>query len=292
MTNGRMCPVCRRSVDQFEPGPRNRPDARCGGCQSLERHRFLALLLHAHAPTITSAGLLVDIAPSRQTSGLFHKPLRPKRYVRMDFDPGADGRDVDVQASLTDLPFRSGAADVVICYHVLEHIPDDATAMKELHRVLAPGGMAFVQVPFHPGRATDEDPSAPTEERIRRFGQADHVRAYGDDFETRLRAAGLEIVRITPREIAGSAGVELYRLQPEEATWLVWPAGADRPAFDAKSLRRTIRDQVRADSRPTPAPSVPTQSRRPRPMSARLRWAATHPLEATRRVTRRISGGR
>ncbi len=55
--------------------------------------------------------------------------------------------------------------------------------MLEIARVLAPTGVGLVQVPFRPGTVLDEDPSAPVEERVRRFGQADHVRYYGDDFE-------------------------------------------------------------------------------------------------------------
>lgn len=273
-------------MQQFEPGPGNRPEARCGGCQSLERHRFLALLLDSLAPTVTSAGLLLDIAPSRQTTTLFKSRLAPRHYVRMDFDPAADGREVDLQASLTDLPLRSAVADIVICYHVLEHIPDDAAAIRELHRVLSPGGVAFVQVPFHPDRPTDEDPSATVEERTRRFGQADHVRAYGRDFDDRLRAAGLGLVRITPRQVAGQEGVDRYRLRPEEAVWLVWRAASSskRAAFDLRSVRRAMRQRIRADFPPVP--------RQMRPMSARLRWAASNPVEATRRVARRLTGSR
>ena len=111
-------------------------------------------------------------------------------YVGMDFDPGADSRIVNVQASLTQLPLPDASVGLMICFHVLEHIPDDAAAMAEIGRVLAPGGIAVVQVPRREGVPTDEDPDAPPEERLRRFGQRDHVRFYGDDFEDRLRAAG------------------------------------------------------------------------------------------------------
>ena len=48
---------------------------------------------------------------------------------------------------------------------MLEHIPDDRAAMRELARVLTPTGFGIVQVPFRQGKQTDEDPSAPVEER-------------------------------------------------------------------------------------------------------------------------------
>jgi SAM-dependent methyltransferase len=192
----------------------------------LERHRFLALLLEGLGPAVTSARLVLDIAPSPQTTRLFER-LRPERYVRMDFDPSADKRVVDVQASLTAVPLPDASVEVAICYHVLEHVPDDRTAMAELARVLAHAGFALVQVPWRASDVTDEDPSAPVEERVRRFGQADHVRYYGRDFEDRLRAAGLSVLRFTPREVVGERLSDVLGLMPDEAVWLV-RRGEDR----------------------------------------------------------------
>ncbi len=124
--------------------------------------------------------------------------------------------------SLTDIPLRDDSVDLMVCYHVLEHIPDDRAAMREMARVLAPGGLALVQVPFRPGTVTDEDPDAPEEERVRRFGQADHVRYYGDDFEDRMVESGLAFQRVTPRSLLGEDMCDWLRLGPA-------PDGVDRP---------------------------------------------------------------
>ena len=227
------CPVCRSDVDQFGPGPSGRPDATCPRCYSLERHRFLALLLDGLAPWLSGAQLLVDIAPSRQITPQLRR-LCPGGYVSLDFDPAADGRPVDLQASLTALPLPDDSVDLVVCYHVLEHVPDDRVAMAELARVLKPGGIALVQVPWKSGVDTDEDPSASPEERTRRFGQADHVRWYGRDFEERLRSSGLDVTRFTPPQVVGDDGVQLMRLAPGEAVWAVRAAtgrnGRDVPS--------------------------------------------------------------
>lgn len=215
-----LCPACLRTARQFWAGPDGRPDARCPHCGSLERHRFLVLVLEGLSPAIATARVALDIGPNEQTATLF-KRLRPERYLRMDVDPAADEREVDVRASLTHVPLADASVDVAVCYHVLEHIPDDRAAMAELARVLAPAGLALVQVPWRPGTATDEDPAAPEAERIRRFGRPDHVRYYGGDFEERLRAAGLSFIRFTPREVVGDHLVEVLRLVPEESVWLV-----------------------------------------------------------------------
>jgi len=138
----------------------------------------------------------------------------------VDYDPGADNRVVNVQASLTRLPLSDASVGLMVCFHVLEHIPDDAAAMAEMARVLAPGGVAVVQVPRHSGVPTDEDPEAPVAERLRRFGQRDHVRFYGDDFEDRLRAAGLEVCTMTMEEFYRPIEADLLGIQPDEQLWL------------------------------------------------------------------------
>jgi SAM-dependent methyltransferase len=221
-----LCPTCHERVEKFAPGgPRRRPNAKCPNCGALERHRFLAVLLDGLAPILAHTAEVLDIAPSRYTTRhLDH--LAPGRYVRMDLDPDADERSVDVQASLTRLPFGDATFDLILCYHVLEHVPDDASAMAELARVLRPGGVALVQVPFRPARLTDEDPDAPEQERIERFGQADHVRYYGHDFEDRLAAAGLRGPRITPQDVLGTELVELFGVKPAESVWVLRHDGA------------------------------------------------------------------
>ncbi|WP_372734344.1 class I SAM-dependent methyltransferase [Nocardioides sp.] len=215
----RYCPVCRTLRDkEFGAGPGGRPDARCLKCGSLERHRFFAILLDVLRPTFGDLGLLLDIAPSPQTTKLL-AALEPRTYVRVDL--GADNRLVDVLGDLTRLPHPDNAADLVICYHVLEHVPDDLAAMREIARVLSPDGVGLVQVPYRPGTLTDEDPDAPEDERLRRFGQADHVRYYGDDFEDRLVACGLAFERVTPRSLVGAHMATWLHLMPDEAVWIV-----------------------------------------------------------------------
>ena len=89
----------------------------------------------------------------------------------------------------------SEPVDVVLCSHVLEHIPDDRQAMRELRRVLKPDGWALLQVPIDRKRAvTFEDPSVTDPaERARLFGQHDHVRWYGQDYPARLRECGFDV---------------------------------------------------------------------------------------------------
>ena len=216
----RYCPVCRNLVRlrNFKPGPNGRPHASCPRCRSLERHRFLAVLVSTLKPAIGTVGTLLDVAPSPQTSDIL-AGLLPERHLRLDL--GLDGRRVDVLASLTDLPLADDSVDLLFCYHVLEHIPDDRAAMREIARVLAPEGLALVQVPIRFGTVTDEDVDTTPAERLERFGQRDHVRWYGDDFEDRLQEAGLTFQRVTPVEVLGADTCAWLRLSEEEPVWIV-----------------------------------------------------------------------
>lgn len=83
-----------------------------------------------------------------------------------------------VQMDITDIQFPQNSFDIIDCSHVLEHVPQDRMAMKELARVVKPSGWAILQVPMSP-RPTYEDLSmTDPEERTRLFGQSDHVRQY------------------------------------------------------------------------------------------------------------------
>jgi SAM-dependent methyltransferase len=133
------------------------------------------------------------------------------QYVSTDIDPGA----AMVPADLTELPFEDERFDVVLCNHVLEHVPADVAAMRELRRVLARGGYAVMQHPIDAGRArTLEDWSVVEPvERERVFFQSDHVRIYGRDFADRLEQAGFTSVTATKFQAELSqTEVERYRL--------------------------------------------------------------------------------
>jgi len=99
---------------------------------------------------------------------------------------------------ITRLGFTDNAFDTIICSHVLEHVPKDVAAARELLRVLKPGGTCIIQVPIEPDALETKEYGAPNAEEF------DHVRAYGRDFGARLASAGFEV---TFAEVAEAGGM-------------------------------------------------------------------------------------
>jgi SAM-dependent methyltransferase len=158
---------------------------------SLERHRLLWLYLHNETDFFRTPKKVLHFAPEQA----FYERFRNQNnldYTTTDLvSPLAD-----VKADICDLPFEDNAYDVILCNHVLEHIPDDTKAMQELYRVLKPGGMAILQIPQDLKRQTTFEDNTITDrkERAKIFGQYDHVRVYGRDYFNKLRSIGFTVV--------------------------------------------------------------------------------------------------
>ena len=188
------CPICGGWYRSFLPfGLNQRRHARCPGCGSLERHRFLWLYLENSLRLTRRRSSILHVAPEPPIRRILSQ-LPNLSYVTIDlYDPEAVR-----QMDLTDLTFDSGMFDVIICSHVLEHIENDRSAMREMARVLRPNGRAIILVPVDPGRnCTYEDASitAPSE-RLEAFGHPYHVRICGIDYAKRISDAGFEVTEV------------------------------------------------------------------------------------------------
>jgi hypothetical protein len=77
--------------------------------------------------------------------------------------------------------------------------------MSEFHRVLRPGGSAFIMVPVTVEETVEDPTLSDPAERERLFGQDDHVRRYGMDIVDRLDAAGFHVNVIRAKDIFSAA---------------------------------------------------------------------------------------
>lgn len=185
-----VCNVCGFKLRTFVS---NGSDLLCPNCGSLGRTRRLYDLLADRLPKLTSGQVLHFSPPACLTDHVDRILPHNVRYITTDFvGEFAAARHID----LTDTGLPDNAYDLIVCYHVLEHIERDDLAMAELHRILKPGGSCLIQTPFtgESGPAK-EDPTVVTPAaRLEHFGQEDHVRVYSvTALRKRLTTAGLTV---------------------------------------------------------------------------------------------------
>lgn len=181
---------------------------RCPVCQANDRTRLMRFYLERESAVARPGGAPERVDAQGGPVRILHIAPDLGLMLWLGRQPGIayTGSDLSrhryrhvpnfVAADLTALPFEDASFDIVICSHVLEHVPDDAQAMAELYRVACPGGRVLALVPMATDdRPTDEDLTLEDPaEKERRFGQWDHVRLYHrDDFLARLGRAGFRV---------------------------------------------------------------------------------------------------
>src|ERR1043165_98624 len=187
-------PISGKTYRKFLPygysGRAKRKNVLCPGSLSLERHRLLWLYLKNKTDFFTRNYKMLHIAPEQCFYKLF-KGMKNLEYTTGDYNSPI----ADVHFDLHKAPFEDNSFDVIFCNHVLEHVEDDRQCMKELFRIMKPGGWGIFQVPMDsPREKTYEDKSITTpEEREKHFWQKDHVRLFGLDYKTRLEEAGFKV---------------------------------------------------------------------------------------------------
>lgn len=187
----RHCPICGFDASKFLSfGVNSRDDAMCPNCESKERDRFAWLYLNQKTDLFDGKEKKVlHVAPERCFEPRFKARLKGS-YITADF---MDPRTM-VKMDIQDIQYPDNTFDVIYCSHVLEHVDDDRKAMREFQRVLKPSGWAILLVPITVD-VTVEDPSIKDPaERLRLFGQHDHVRSYGPDYLDRLLEAGFKVL--------------------------------------------------------------------------------------------------
>jgi SAM-dependent methyltransferase len=238
----KRCPLCGAAVRTFVAhggdaavlerrqvvGGMMRLNDACPVCHGADRTRLMMLYLDEVLLAGERPVRVLHFAPEH---GLY---LRIKHhgnvvYTAADIYPPRYRQIPElVKADLTNLHFATASFDVVICSHVLEHVPDDGKAMREIRRVLAPGGTALLMVPLaNDGLGTDEDSSVTSpEDRDRLYGQFDHLRLYGrDDFAARVAVAGFDVSWFNGFDQFASQAESLW-LNPRENLLIARPRAA------------------------------------------------------------------
>ena len=179
------CSVCEQSRSKFKILEKG--NLLCTNCGSLPRQRRLVSLLQEHAADQYS---VLHLSPARCLNRKFRQ-LTNWNYHTSDY---ATGYLIDEVYDLTKSPKSFNQYDVIICYHVLEHIIEDQSAINNLHQLLKTGGLVFIQTPFKEGEIYENFSITTDAGRLEHFGQEDHVRIYSvNGLVNRLKQASFEI---------------------------------------------------------------------------------------------------
>lgn len=208
-------PIDGKSFRKFLPYgyEKQRDNALSPSTFSLERHRLLWLYLQNETDFFNKDHKVLHFAPEQAFYSRFRKQ-KNLEYITTDLNSPL----ADVKADICRLPFEENSFDIILCNHVLEHIPDDQKAMQELFRVLRRGGWAILQIPQDLNRGITFQDDSITDKKRRRelFGQYDHVRIYGRDYFDKLRRIGFRVEEVDYTKILGADAVKKYALAEGE----------------------------------------------------------------------------
>jgi SAM-dependent methyltransferase len=193
------CPVCkyRGPFKDVTPDTGHRKHAMCPSCGALERHRLQVLVIEkVFANLDISQKRMLHIAPepflSNFLAGQFGK------YETADLNMYS----VDYKVDIRNLPFLDASYDFVFASHVLEHISEDTEAIREVRRILMPGGIAILPVPLVCEKTVEYAEPNPHE--------AYHVRAPGYDYYDRYQPYFSKIDKYTSDSLPEEYQLYIY----------------------------------------------------------------------------------
>ena len=205
------CEICNWHGTQFFKG-------KCPKCRSLPRTRLIPFSLHYFELIKTDLSIL-HIAPN----------INEYNYVRSTFE-GLTRYDrlnikkvfshINLVQDLTQTTISDNTYDLVLIWHVFEHINQDHKAIAEIHRILKPNGNLLVSVPIYPANnpTTYEDFSIPYEAYEKVHGHNDHCRSCGLDYYKRFESVGFKSSTLSVKDIDNQEVVK-FGLSINHVVW-------------------------------------------------------------------------
>ena len=216
------CPCCNLKFRRFTKGnfrekpnrfnsqryEHTRQDILCPSCRALPRHRILAAWCDEHLDLLKSSRILY-FAPE-------HSMMLWMKRNKISCTTADLYKKADLKLDIQSTGLADNSYDVIFCNHVLEHVDDFRSALKEMYRIMKPNGHFICSFPMDPKiELLDEDPEVQTNaDRIKRFGQSDHKRVFGMKADQFLTETGFTVNTISgetfPEEILPVVGPADY----------------------------------------------------------------------------------
>lgn len=195
----------------------SRRRGRCPVCGGSDRERYVYHVLKKYTNLIDgSQHSVLHFAPEDFLSKKLRK-LCQNRYISADIIPGR----ADIVADITELQFENEMFEYIICNHVMEHVLLEQRAFFEIRRCLSKTGILILTVPICWEQKTFENSSIITDaDRIKWYGQKDHVRLYGNDIAERIRKFGFDVTVLYCKKIMDENSIYRYGFIPEDAVLL------------------------------------------------------------------------
>ncbi len=210
----KQCPICNKELAFFLPAGKKLKAIHCPFCSSFPRHR--AMWLYLQNNDLFKSGIkILHVSPE---PSVFNIMSEMENYTAIDkFASGYAYPKSVLQMDVEQLNFNDESFDLIICSHVLEHVDDDIVAIKEMGRVVKKEGKILIMIPIEKDLNTtyeDKNIISP-KERLKHFGQSDHVRLYGMDFGQRVEQSELYCEVISTRELTNESDFVKYGLDDD-----------------------------------------------------------------------------
>jgi hypothetical protein len=217
-----VCNICRWTGRQFL-GHQHCESSHCPECGSCGRDRFLHWCF-AQRTELHTALRIIECSPRlgpnyRAAMGTWFF------YRTSDYDLGAHQGNLQLDLQAIDLPDDS--LDVMLCAHVLEHVPDTDKALAELRRVISPNGHLVLQVPVLQSRT-----APPTEPEFHEDNTPVFWR-FGFDLTARLREHGFDTDLLCTEQFAAA-------VEAGTNPWNEWSGEFDVPDLVASAIAEDL----------------------------------------------------
>ena len=202
------CEICLWNGAQFFNG-------NCPKCNSLPRTRLIPFSLR-HFGLIRRNQKILHIAPNLNEYNYVKNTFKNIQvYDRLNI---REVPHINLVQDITKTDIPDNSYDLVIVWHVLEHIVEDRKAASEIYRILKPKGNLLMSVPIYPAGnlITYEDPAIKYEDYEKVHGHDDHCRSCGMDYYKRFESVGFSTQVL--KEYTAE-GLKRYGLSQNHVVW-------------------------------------------------------------------------